>query len=255
MRSMGIMGPMLLCLLSGSLAWASVSDMIRLKSRLACPVDGFQFVDAAISQEPLKTWSFEQIVGEIASRRELNPRFGLTTDLNTIRQEVDQQNALRMLSIRGADSYIITEGGGPSPNRLASRSQSWQNVAGGVKRVAAGAGALWDWLGDGGVPVARELAQRRSPVCAGCPQNQPGDLTSWFTQPVAARIQAQIGMRSDLALTTPEDEKLNVCSACACPLKLKVHVPLKHITDHLSEQVKAALDPRCWILKEMQSTT
>lgn len=223
--------------------------MVRLKSRTQCPVNGFQFIDAAISPNAIQTWDFEQLVREIQDRRVKNPRFKLPTDSNTIRQEVDQQNALRMLSIRGAESYITAEAGGPAPNRVAP--QNWrQNVAGGVKRVAAGAGILRDWLGAGGVAVSAELALKRAGVCVACPQNKPGDFSAMFTQPVAERIRAQLAIKNDMNMTTPLDDKLEVCAACSCPLKLKVHTPLGHIKEHLSDEVKAALDKGCWILSE-----
>lgn len=226
--------------------------MVRMKSRTQWPVGGWWFVDAPISDKPLGdgSWDHERLSQEVLARRKANPRFNLSTDINVIRDEVDIQNALRMLSIQGAESYIITDGG-PSPNRAASRSLNWRDAVGGVKRVAAGAGALKDWLGEGSVPVPKTQATDRAAVCAVCPQNQPGDLTSWFTQPVAARIKAQVAMKQDLDLRTPYDEKLHICVACACPLELKVNVPLKHIADHLSDEVKRRLDKSCWILKEM----
>lgn len=223
--------------------------MVRLKSRTQCPVNGFQFIDAAISPTPMQTWDFEQLCREIQDRRTQNPRFKLPTDINAIRQEVDQQNALRMLAIKGAESYITAESGGASPNRVAP--QNWRtNVVGGVKRVVAGAGILRDWLGAGGVSVSPELSAKRAAVCAVCPQNQAGDFSAIFTQPVAERIRAQLAMKNDMNLTTALDDKLQVCAACSCPLKLKVHTPMAHIKEHLSEEVKAALDKNCWILSE-----
>jgi hypothetical protein len=229
--------------------------MVRLKSRTQCPVNGFQFVDAAISPEAIQTWDFEQLCQQVQARRASNPRFNLTTDLAAIRAEVDQQNALRMLSIKGADSYITSEGGGAPPNRLAPRGlrQVAELAGGGIKRTASGAGVLRDWLGDGAVPVPNEQAERRAEVCAGCPRNAKGDWTAWFTEPVAALIRQQLSIRSDLSLSTPFDARLNVCEACGCPLKLKVHVPLNHITAHLSDEVKEKLEARCWILAEMNA--
>ena len=222
--------------------------MVRLKSRTQSPVNGFQFIDPAISPNAIQTWDFESLCREVQARRTQNPRFKLATDMNTIRQEVDQQNALRMLSIRNAESYITSEGGGAAPNRVAP--QNWRGVAGGIKRVAAGAGILRDWLGAGGIAVAPGKSQSRAGVCAVCPKNLPGDLFSIFTQPVAERIKAQLAIKNDLNLKTSLDDKLKVCAACSCPLQLKVHTPLEHIKEHLSEEVKAALDPSCWILSE-----
>lgn len=223
--------------------------MVRLKSRTQCPVNGFQFIDPAISADALQTWDFEGMVAQVQARRAANPRFGLTTDANSIRQEVDAHNALRMLSIRNAESYVTVEGGA-SPNRVAPRSPSWAGAVGGVKKVTAGMGALKDWLGAGGVPVPHEKAVSRAAVCVVCPQNQPGDILAMFTQPVAERIKQQLAIKNDMNLNTTYDDKLEVCQACACPLKLKVHTPLEHITAHLPAEVRGKLDPKCWITSE-----
>jgi len=223
--------------------------MVRLKSRTQCPVNGFQFIDPAISPDAMQTWDFESLVAQVQNRRAANPRFGLTTDANSIRQEVDAQNALRMLSIRNAESYVTVEGGA-DPNRSAPRSPSWAGAVGGVVKVAAGMGILKDWLGAGGQAVPPAKSETRAGVCTVCPQNQPGNLLALFTQPVAERIKAQLAMKQDLSLTTSYDDKLEVCQACACPLKLKVHTPLEHILAHLPAEVREKLDPSCWILKE-----
>lgn len=228
--------------------------MVRLKSRTECPPNGFIFLDAPISPNSIQTWDFNSLVMQVQERRRANPRFQLPTDFNAIANEVDTQNALRMLSIPRADSYVVNDGGGgPAPNRLAPRSlrRLAEVAGGGAKRAVSGVGALRDWLGDGAVPVANEQASGRAAICASCPMNAGGDWTSFFTEPVAALIRNQLSLRDDLNLTTPDDAKLNVCEACGCPLKLKVHVPLNHITAHLSDEVKTKLAAPCWILAEM----
>lgn len=217
-------------------------------------MNGFLFVDAKISPDQLQTWDFQSMVQQVRDRRAANPRFNLTTDPNAIALEVDHQNALRMLSIRGADGYITSDGtGGPAPNRLAPRSlrRVAEAAGGGVKRTISGVGVLRDWLGDGAVPVENAQASSRAATCAKCPKNAGGDWTSFFTEPVAALIRSQLSIRDDLNLKTPDDAKLNVCEACGCPLKLKVHVPLNHITAHLGDEVKSKLPAPCWILAEM----
>lgn len=225
--------------------------MVKLKSRQQCAVDGFQFIDAAISPDPLKTWDFEQLCREIQARRLNNPRFQLPTDLAVIREEVDQQNALRMLSIRGADSYIMDTGGNlPNPPRPA-HTPKWGGAAGALSRLTSGTMVLKDWLGAGGVPVAKELAAARAAVCATCPKKVPGDWTTLFTQPIADRIKAQIEMKQQMELTTPSDAELKgtMCEACSCPLELKIFTPLEHVLAHQSADTKSRLDARCWILK------
>jgi len=240
-------------------------DMVRLKSRTQCPVGGFHFTQPETGAH-FETWDFEQICQQIQAHREQNPRFKLTNNLDAIRTEVDAANALRMLSIKGADGYITNTGGGPDPNWQASRSRNWRDVAGGVRRVAAGAGTLTDWLGSGGVPVPAPQAETRAAGCAACPKNsfnkkdkdgKPAkeEWLSLFTQPVAERIKAQLQIKNDMAMKTTLDDKLEFCKACSCPLKLKVQTPLAHIVAHQTEAVKARLDKNCWILKEMTNGT
>ena len=49
-------------------------------------------------------------------------------------------------------------------------------------------------------------------------------------------------------LKTSKDAELNVCQACLCPLKLKVHTPMSLIQKRLKPEQRAELDPKCWIL-------
>jgi hypothetical protein len=56
---------------------------------------------------------------------------------------------------------------------------------------------------------------------------------------------------SDRKLSTMVDAQLNVCVACLCPLKLKVHAPLEFIARHMDPETRAALDPQCWMLAEL----
>ena len=55
-----------------------------------------------------------------------------------------------------------------------------------------------------------------------------------------------------MKLSTSGDSQLGVCSACMCPLKLKIHVPIGHIFDYTDEETLAALHPKCWILSEIR---
>lgn len=224
--------------------------MLRLRSRTQSCVNGFWFRQAQTGWEK-QTWDFEQLCQAVLDMRAKNPRFNLSTDLNLIRNEVDEYNAHRMKAIKGADIYI-TENGPPVPFPAAPpRQRNWPSVVGGAKHVAAGVGVLIDWLGSGAMPVPNEIAGTRAGICATCPQNQPGDILAIFTKPIAEKLRLQLAMRHDLNLTTPVDEKLQICAACHCPLQLKVHVPISHIADHLGAEVKSVLDPRCWILREL----
>src|SRR5262245_25360861 len=88
--------------------------MVRLKSTTqACP-NGFYFYESATDwhsdkNNEVSKWDFKLLCTDIQAMRRANPRFNLSTDLNMIALEASQQNALRMLSIPGADIYIIDD--------------------------------------------------------------------------------------------------------------------------------------------------
>lgn len=222
--------------------------MVRLKSRTNCPVGGFIFVDAAISPDPLQSWSFNDLLIMIINRRLQNPRFNLSTDVVAVSNEIDQQNAMRMQSIRGAEGYYENSGDNPSPN-FPRPQHARPSVAGRVRATAAGVGVLIDWLGSGAEPVDRSEASRRALICSDCPQNKPGTWRDFFTESASRSIQKQIAIKNDMALSTPSDNKLGVCQACLCPLALKVHAPLEHIQEHLSDEINTKSDARCWFKK------
>lgn len=221
---------------------------VRLKTRWQSPINGFQFVDAPISAEPITDWGFDNMVAMVIARRQANPRFNLTTDVAAVQGEVDLQNAMRMASIKGGETFIINDGGGGNQMGFSAPRSARRSVAG-VKAVAAGVGTLIDWLGEGAVPEPQHVAESRALICATCPQNQPGNWASIFTEPVANTIRKTIELKQSMKLKTAVDDKLGVCVACSCPLPLKIFSPMKHILAHMPDEVKAKLDVRCWILQ------
>jgi hypothetical protein len=98
--------------------------------------------------------------------------------------------------------------------------------------------------------VPKEQSASRASVCAGCPLNEAGDWTSWFTLPAANAIRNFLNSRKAWNLSTPDDDKLNVFGACGCVLKLKVHLPLKDFINEMSPEDKDALWGGCWIRAE-----
>lgn len=223
--------------------------MLRLKNRNVSAINAFQYRQPETGVL-FTDWSFESLVTQVIQHRKQNPRFNFSTDANAVRQEVDYDNALRMMKYRGGESYVIVDAGvAPAPKRVALHN-ALQNVVGGIKKAWSGKAALTEWLGEGGEPVRGELANNRAAKCAVCPKNQPGDWTAFFTEPAADLIRHKLELRHNLNLSTPYDDKLIVCEACTCPLKLKVHTPLKHILAHTPDDVRAELDAGCWILSE-----
>lgn len=189
--------------------------------------------------------TFDQQVINIIRHRLANPaitaKFKLATDVPTVAGELEQFTAKRL--------------GWPDPK--SSPPPMRQQLSGAalaavdsIKKLAAGNALLLEWQESGLPPVPAEVAAERATVCAGCPKNDPGGLVKYFTGPVADAIRKRLGKLHEMNLTTPSDDKLQVCAACLCPLRLKVHTPIQLITKRLKPQFRADLDPRCWILKE-----
>ena len=222
--------------------------MVRLRSRTNCPVGGFQFVDAAISHDVMQDWSFQSLVAQIITRRQQNPRFNLNTDVVAVSNEVDQQNAMRMQHMKGAESYIMEDGAGvPPPLNFPMARHARPSVAARLRATTAGAAALVGLLGPKGEPVARSEAERRAALCWDCPQNKKGGLLDFFTESAASVIRGQMALRSEMELSTSKDESLGVCKACQCPTKLKVWVDLDYIRENTTADQINAMDSRCWI--------
>ena len=220
--------------------------MTRVKNRHVSPVNGWKFFQPQTGAH-FEAWDLESIANAVQSHRRANPRFKLSTDLNTIKDEIDESNALRMLSIPGADVYVDTTTS-DSPKFRAPQPPSSPNAAV-VSSMVGGAKILLEMFGEKG-PVDAPLATQRASVCATCPKNDQGDWTRFFTIPASNMVRKMLGIINDMKLTTAYDDKLIFCTACNCPLKTKVWAPLDHIKKHTPGESMAALDPRCWILKE-----
>jgi hypothetical protein len=127
-------------------------------------------------------------------------------------------------------------------------------------KLAAGAKALLQWLGEGGEPVKPELAQARAAVCAKCPLNRKMELKDFFVHGAAELIRRQIEFAKECGLNTPYDEQLGICSnkernhGCECVLTLSVHCPLKHKLSTMKKDVYDSLDEGCWVKTENATT-
>lgn len=179
----------------------------------------------------------------------LAERHGWRVDLAGVEHDVEQYNVARMIA-GGWPEFIVQDEPSNAPVYTPPPAQKKTGVAARVRNVAAGVGVLLEWLGSGAKPVEQALADSRAPICATCPKNGKGDILAYFTQPIADKIRTQLEIRGDLQLSTPHDEKLGICEACDCPLKLKVFVGVDHILDHTSAETYANLAPQCWIRSE-----
>ena len=193
-------------------------------------------------------FSFDRTVQEIIKHRMANPaitaQHRLSMDPTAVATELENFTRARlgMPSLGGA--------GAPKMNPQQPLPQAVVGAIEGLKRTAAGAGAVIEWLGSGGQAVTPGLSTKRAEICSTCPRNQPGNLSQWFVKKASELIQQELSRRLDLQLSTAFDDKLGVCTACLCPMKLKVHTPLDIIEKKMLPQVLADLDPRCWILKK-----
>jgi hypothetical protein len=218
--------------------------MPRLKNRNKCPINGFQLFQPELGKH-YKTWSFKDLCDQMIADRLINPRFNLPTDRAAVESEADLVNAMRMASITGGEEYITgttAEAPKPAPplqDRLA--------------RLVAGADAQLKWIVSKEEAVPREQSTARAAVCVNCQFNDTkGDLLSYFTRPISAMILKGLELVRAWNLETPHDSRIGVCTACDCPLKLKVHIPHARIWSDMDAATKAGLPAWCWILKESQ---
>ena len=218
--------------------------MPRLKNLHKPVVNGFKFHEPSTGRD-FNEWSFEAILSKVIADRVANPRFNLTTDRDAVSLEIQNRNALDMIKIGMASEYVIQEGEQPPKHQPLSVNR----LAG----VVAGGASLIDWIANKAEAVPQELAIQRAVTCVACPLNDTkGDLLSYFTRPVSEAIRHAISSLGEMRLETPLDEKLGQCSACACPLRLKIHLPLERILKGILPEQKAGLHPSCWITREEQ---
>lgn len=245
--------------------------MLMLRNRTNAPPGGF-WVTIPQANFNQQFWDFDSAVNAVVKLMASNPALAskhpeLPRGKMDAEAFVDNQNALRVAAIPGAKPYVMegggapaipfqwTQGGGNSPSGASAavgRQQptspppwfkSLGNIATGVRTIA-------DWLGKDGKPVENALAEKRAAICVDCPQNKQGDLTSFFTRPASELIRRQLSERSAMKLSTTLDDKLGICDACGCPIKLKVHCPVDIIKAHIPNKSVERLDARCWITKE-----
>lgn len=219
--------------------------MVQLRDRSKFPPGGFRFYQPETNWAPPTWQSFHDTVVAIIAHRNRNPhqknQFGWSVDYNTVSDELDFYNA-KIAAQMHWNEFVMGEGiPDPPPKMMPLPQASGRPVVAGVKSLA-------EWTIDGEV-VPEEISATRANICKDCPVNLPGTLRDWFTEAAAALIARQFEIRESRELKTPWDDKLGLCDACGCPLKLKVHAPMRVIEKYLSDKVREKLHPACWILK------
>jgi len=235
----------------------------RLRDRNRQIPNGLTFLQPQTNWRPSRFASFTTIVNALISHRKANPHLisqhKLSVDLAQVADEVDAFNALHCAR-HGWMAYITDgmENASPPPKPQALLQQERSALAAAAdkaKKIWGGIRTLNDWIDTGTPPVPKEQAEARAAVCAVCPKNGKGDFTGWFTKPASEVITKQLERLSVLKLSTSQDKEINLCEVCLCPLKLKVHTPIKHIKEHMAGPVIIELKavPNCWIPKELDA--
>lgn len=235
--------------------------MPRLLNRQKQIPNGYRFYIPRLRWQSPKNASFEVIVMSAIAALMANRRVAdiLKWDLShdAMADRVDEYNA-KICEANGWNDFIVQPVYQSLP-KLSPRDQQIQSASlkaavAAAKELVSGAKTLMEWIDSGEPPVEPEAAEARATVCSTCPKNEPGDFTRWFTVPAAELIKRQVEKAQSRKLTTGKDGALHLCTACHCPLKLKVHVPIHWITTRLSSPQMAKLReaPACWIISEMQ---
>ena len=116
-----------------------------------------------------------------------------------------------------------------------------------VKTIPHGIKVLTEWIGEGGVCVDRELAQKRADVCLLCPLNQDG----WaFTEGAAKMIKQMLEVKSHLEMRVNGEKRLKTCAACGCAVALKLWLPKAKLMDEVSDAEMKRYVSNCWLLTE-----
>jgi hypothetical protein len=232
--------------------------MLKLASREKSIPNGLQFHIPTLPNFKLPPQcSFSVAVQSIIAVRKANPylthKLGWKTDEHSVENELDFFNA-SVCAAQGWTQYIATDQpGAPSlPKALPSQHQSGAIAAAAntAKRIWSGVKTLNSWIDSGEPAVPAPESERRAGICVTCPLNGQGGLEAFFSVPASEAIKRQFTKLESRKLATPHDAKLGVCSACSCPLKLKVHTPMHFIKEYLQPDVIAELRKgnNCWII-------
>lgn len=120
-----------------------------------------------------------------------------------------------------------------------------------IRRTAVGAAILGEWLGHGADPVPQEVSNARAAVCVTCPENRSPEWWNLHSNAIASWIRKCLAIKDDLGYMAALEDKLFMCRRCGCALPLKVHVPIKHIRDHSTDEQLREYPDFCWQRKEL----
>ncbi len=192
--------------------------------------------------------TFSQTVQLIIAHRKANPAITAQHKLATNQQVVENE-----LEVYTRKRLGIPETALPFPSSHKSFAQGAVGVVAdrisAFQRAAQNTAIPIEWFKTGGMPVAKELANKRAAICVVCPRHEKGE---WYTVAAGEVIKKTIEIRADLKLETDYDAQLQSCGVCGCLLRAKVHTPLNVIVEKTKPEVMAAFPPNCWIPKRDQ---
>lgn len=114
-----------------------------------------------------------------------------------------------------------------------------------AKQIANGAVIWGEWLGNSKQPVGYDVAQNRAIACLKCPKNKTGYP---IREAAASAIKAQMELKKHLSLRVHGEKQLHTCSACGCPIRLKIWEQLSRVLPEPEE--KSNYWEHCWLLNE-----
>jgi hypothetical protein len=244
---------------------------MRLKDRNR-QIPGGMFIYVPETRWKSADWSsFDSIVDQLIAHRRGNPALAAkhkwSTDRAVVESEVDAFVS-NVCAQMGYDSFIIGNEGSP-PKKLQPPSQQEVSAlaagAAKVKTVWQSLQGLGAWLGSGEPAVEAETSASRGARCADCTLNVKGDFSSWLTKPAVDVIKKQLEVLHERKLSSPSDDKLGVCDACLCNLRMKIHAPMKYIQPYVSDTMLDRLRQAksvhrieqpftCWIVEALTAS-
>lgn len=195
---------------------------------------------------PMAMVGFDASVKAIVAHRKANPaitsKHKLSTDPFTVASELERYTKLRLGIPEPAPPSFFWKSSSHLPARVVAAAVE-------IKKAAEGAAVPIDWFKSGGMPVNKELAEKRAAICVACPKNVAGN---WFIESAAEIVKEVIELRGDIKLETSHDADLKSCDVCTCLMRLKCHTPLQFILKNTKAEVLEQFPNNCWIHKRDQ---